>query len=195
MHTCSACFIVSFLSIGLRTTWEKQPLFMSSPSILTYALEIYSDTVTCTHRWNSKPLRLRNSNGQHWSLLGLFSFYVTRGSQSPSVLLMAILPSLSLPRLPSSPAFLWQHVSQKGRGCCFTFFRPRWEQFHRMSCSAEHAQTQLWRQRSGNTHTHTRCINALLHIPPTPARPLLASFPRCFNLLACYTLESQEFHR
>ena len=90
---------------------------------------------------------------------------------------------------------------ERGRGGCFEFFGHRWEQFHRMSCSPEHGQTQLWRQPSRNTHTHTH-THTLTHTqrspsPPhssyPPTQPLLASFPRCFNLLACCTLESLEF--
>lgn len=41
-----------------------------------------------------------------------------------------------------------------GRGRCFTFFRPHRKQFQRMSCSSEHAQTQLWRQPSKSKRVH-----------------------------------------
>ena len=44
-----------------------------------------------------------------------------------------------------------------------------------------------------HTHTHKHSVHPLLHIPPTPAQPLLASFPRCFNPLVCYTLALLEF--
>lgn len=35
-----------------------------------------------------------------------------------------------------------------------------------------------------HTRTHTHCVHPLFLIPPTPTRPLLASFPRCFSSLA-----------
>lgn len=72
-----------------------------------------------------------------------------------------------------------------GRGCCFAFLRPLGEQFHRMSCSSEHAETQLWRQACSYTHTHTLSST---FFPPLHGLSL-ASFPRCFSRLVCCTLE------
>lgn len=60
---------------------------------------------------------------------------------------------------PFTPALCWEEWDERGR--CFTFFRPHRKQFHRMSCSSEHAQTQLWRQPSKNTHAHTPTASIL----------------------------------
>lgn len=96
-------------------------------------------------------------------------------------------PALSPPPPRSSPTFPWQRFTpnvsprrgERGRGGCFAFFGHRWEQFHRMSCSPEHGQTQLWRQPSRNTHTHS--AHPLLHIPPNPYTASLGIISQMFQ--------------
>ncbi|KAL7387035.1 hypothetical protein ABVT39_017393 [Epinephelus coioides] len=48
-----------------------------------------------------------------------------------------------------------------------------------------HRRSSDVNRSAAHTHTHTHCVHPrLLHIPPTPPQPLLASFPRCLNPLA-----------
>lgn len=61
---------------------------------------------------------------------------------------------------------------------------PALRSMHRRSSDVSPPGTHTHPHTQAHTHTHTHCVHPLFLIPPTPTRPLLASFPRCFSSLA-----------
>lgn len=158
--------------------------------------------------WNSKgiPYRL---------LLWGFVLSATWWTQCSREDFTEILSSVSLPHHPSltPPAPIFHpDETWEGRVGCFTFFGPLREQFHRMSCSPERAQTHLWRQLCGGSlppphfsfplhgpswHRFPDTLNPW-HVAPYPLkfwkkRMRLGSLSHCHKDLAESTAEGEDF--